>query len=214
MPQKYSALQKRDAMDLIDIHDDIPLVHQRTGVPERTLRRWRDELHARENYVVTEKDVNSDTKRSQSTDQQSDSDDPETAANPRQPTDSAESESEEQDNASTDFDDFSYIRDQLMKYARTMATNLHPGEPDSNRHTLALSRALDRIQWLDGILPDLMPKPRSHWQDAYDALLALDLDPADLYEAEQTANRVEEHLKARVYKYYAKRFGKNGKVTS
>ena len=58
-----------------------------------------------------------------------------------------------------------------MKYARQMAADLRPNEPDSNRRTLALARILDRIQWLDEILPDRIPDKTVRWEFLYDGKL-------------------------------------------
>ena len=55
-----------------------------------------------------------------------------------------------------------------MKYARKMAADLRPDDPDSNRRTLALSRILDRIQWLDEILPDRIPERTIRFEYYYD----------------------------------------------
>ena len=71
----------------------------------------------------------------------------------------AHSNSDENDNSTnTDVADLSFIRDQLMKYARQLASDLQPDDPDSNRRTLSLTRTLDRIQWLDQILPNRIPE--------------------------------------------------------
>ena len=53
--------------------------------------------------------------------------------------------------------------------ARQMAADLRPNEPDTNRHTLALARVLDRIQWLDEkVLPDRIPEQTIRWEFFYD----------------------------------------------
>ena len=45
-----------------------------------------------------------------------------------------------------------------MKCARVMAADLESNQPDSNRRSLALARILDRIQWLDEMLPGRIPE--------------------------------------------------------
>ena len=50
-----------------------------------------------------------------------------------------------------------------------MAADLQPNQPDTNRHTLALARVLDRIQWLDEkVLPDRIPEQTIRWEFVYD----------------------------------------------
>ena len=77
---------------------------------------------------------------------------PETSDDGSVPTD------EELSDADRDFEDFTYIREKLMKCARAMAADLESNQPDSNRRSLALSRILDRIQWLDEIMPERIPE--------------------------------------------------------
>lgn len=143
MPRKYPDETKRKAIGLLEIHPDISLVHYATGVHRRTLRRWREQLQSNQRAYVSEKVLASDTKRTQSADE---------TDNP----------------ANTELDDFTYIRDQLLQYARQMAGDLRPSATDSNRRTLALSRVLDRIHWLNQVIPSierrLAKQRRQPWQ--------------------------------------------------
>ena len=173
MPSKYSDQQKREAVEMLEIADDIAFVHDSTGIPKRTLRRWRQNLRQDPNGQTAEKTFNSSAGQSTIP-------------------------------AKTDIEDFTYIRGQLMKYARQMASDLRPGDVESNRRTLALSRVLDRIQQLDQVLPEkAKQQARPPWQDDFESLLELDLSPWDLIKVQQTASQVDEHLRGRVYRYYA-----------
>ena len=150
MPSKYSDQQKREALQMLEIGDHIGYVHYATGIPERTLRRWRQELPEQPNGQMAEKTLPADTDR-----------------RPTEETDANETA----EPPNTDIEDFTYIREQLMKYARQMAADLRPNEPDSNRRTLALARILDRIQWLDQILPGRIPEQTIRWEHYYDGVV-------------------------------------------
>jgi hypothetical protein len=64
MPKKYSKQQKIDALVQLAMYESINTVHQLTGISTRTLRRWRDELQQKNNPLMSEKTLPSDTKRS------------------------------------------------------------------------------------------------------------------------------------------------------
>ena len=124
--------------------------------------------------------------------------------------DQADAPSDEQAIAS-DYENLAHIRGKLMNYARQMADELSPDQPDASRRTLALSRVLDRIQMLDKTLPELQPKKRAPWQDAYEALLELNfhsvpgsasISPYELKQVEKMADSLDESLRGRVYEYY------------
>ena len=139
MPRKYPDETKRKAIGMLETHPDVSLIHYATGVHRRTLRRWRDQLQSNQQAYVSEKVFASDTKRTQSAD--------DTALS--QTADASDKP------ANSELDDFTYIRDQLLQYARQMAGDLRPGATDSNRRTLALSRVLDRIHWLNQVIPSI-----------------------------------------------------------
>lgn len=67
MPKKYPQQQKLDALMYLAMHNNINTTHQLTGIPTRTLRRWRAELEQQNNPVSSEKTLSSDTKQSQNT---------------------------------------------------------------------------------------------------------------------------------------------------
>ncbi|MCY4539530.1 MAG: hypothetical protein OXE52_15030, partial [Chloroflexi bacterium] len=58
--------EKRNAMDLLDIHNDINAVHLLTGIHHRTLRRWRKKLRRRQNATLSEKSISLSAKRTMS----------------------------------------------------------------------------------------------------------------------------------------------------
>ena len=62
----FSDREKRDAMDLLDIHNDINAVHLLTGIHHRKLRRWRKKLRRRNNATLSEKSISLSAKRTMS----------------------------------------------------------------------------------------------------------------------------------------------------
>lgn len=152
MPSKYSQELKNDALEMLRLGEPITFVHFSTGIPERTLRDWRQNLRERPDCQTAEKSFDPAIAARQ--DSISDASGP-----PRPETDDGSTTDEEElSDADRDFEDFTYIREKLMKCARAMAADLESNQPDSNRRSLALSRILDRIQWLDEILSDRIPE--------------------------------------------------------
>ena len=147
MASKYRDQQKRAAMEMLAIGDSVDLVHNSTGNPERTLRRWGRELRHGSNGQMAEKTF--------------------AAANGQRPNepdkaftqpavnmlDSATAHNRDE-MSGADYEDYTHIRQKLMQVARGLARDLRPEEADGNRRTLALSRILDRIHLLDQILTD------------------------------------------------------------
>ena len=194
MPRRIPAETKREAVGILQIHDDISLTHYLTGVHRRTLRHWRAELRQKQNRFLSEKTFPSDRKRTE---------DPFSDRKPPQGDQIVSPLADRDDAASaSDYENLVHIRAKLMNYARQVADDLSPDQVDSNRRTLALSRVLDRIQLLDQVLPERQPKERPPWQDAYDALLELNLPPWELIAIEEKANALDDSLRGRVYEYY------------
>ncbi|MCY3782104.1 MAG: hypothetical protein OXG78_17450 [Chloroflexi bacterium] len=191
MPSQYSEMQKLQALEMLAIGDDVTFVNNMTGIPERTLRRWRKELDELPDGQMAEKSFF--TPPGQHTEADFYAADATLADQP--------------DNASgSDLENFTYVRDQLMRFARQAASDLHPHQPDSSRRTLALSRVLERIKWIDGLLPELAKnEERPPWQDAYDAFLKLNPNPEFLIYAENEANQLDPRLRAGVYEEFAER---------
>ena len=143
---------------MIKLGDSISFVHFSTGIPERTLRTWRKQLRDQANGQTAEKTFSSAARR------QSQANGP-----GQEPAEDDTHDNKDADNTTEDdYADFTYIRDQLMNYAREMAADLRPHDPDSNRRTLALSRILDRIQWLDELLPGRIPEQTIRFEYFYD----------------------------------------------
>ncbi len=212
MPKQYPESVKRQAIDLLQLHNDITIARHATGVDRRTLRRWRSELRKNQDGFMSEKTSPSDTKTTKGPNPpEITPSNPQTQKaqiRPKSPTSNPQthpaSTQEADPPANSDYDDFVYIRAQLMKHARHLARDLGPDKPDSNRRSLALARILDRIQQLDEVIPVLAKQlERPAWQDARDALLALDVSPTEIIKADQAACQVDDSLKARVYTYYA-----------
>lgn len=150
MPSKYSEQQKNEALEMLRIGDHIGFVHYTTGIPERTLRHWRQKLREQADCQTAEKSFAPAIAARQDTNAD--------AFFPRQQHEPADTNStdhqEVQADADRDYEDFNYIREKLMSCARVMARDLQPNQPDINTRSLALSRILDRIEWLDELLPD------------------------------------------------------------
>jgi len=153
--RNYSEREKRDAMDLLDIHDDIHAVHMLTGIEPRTLRRWRKKLRRRQNATLSGKDFSLSAKRTKLDKVQTQV---KPLSNPastpfafQSPPDPYPDDSEKTNH---DLENLRHIRAQLMIFARRLADNLDPDDPDVNLQTMSLSRVLDRIYWLDENLYD------------------------------------------------------------
>ncbi len=153
MPKKHSELQKRDAMDLLEIHGDITIVHQLTGIPRRTLRRWRAKSRRKQKRYMAEKHIASAIKRPQTDNHivSSEQTPPHRTAINAAPT-NADAAHGESDEANENFQTLLHIRDQLLRFSSQLVDDLDPNDPDINLRTLSLSRALDRIYWLDETL--------------------------------------------------------------
>ena len=146
--RNFSDREKRNAMDLLDIHNDINAVHLLTGIHHRTLRRWRKKLRRRQNATLSEKSISLSAKRTMS----------DKVLTKKQPPDNhAPTPNAAHKNANTannDLQSLRHIRAQLMRFACRLAGDLDPDDPDVNLRTLSLSRTLDRIYWLDENLYD------------------------------------------------------------
>ena len=146
-------LEKRDAMDLLDIHDDISVVHMLTGIHQRTLRRWRKKTAPPTKCNFVRKRfffVRETDKVGQSSNHAP------TSRRPRKkptrllpPAGAANAEAEQ---ANENFQTLLHIRDQLLRVSRQLVDILDPRDPDINLQTMALSRILERAHWLDETL--------------------------------------------------------------
>ena len=94
-------------MGMLEIHADISLVHYSNGIHHRTLRRWRDELRKKQNAFMSEKISASDIKRTQNINNLSLSHISDQSSHAKADLSDA--------STNTEYDDFTYIRDQLMQ---------------------------------------------------------------------------------------------------
>ncbi len=154
--RNFSNREKREAMDMLNIHNDINAVHLLTGIHPRTLRRWRKKLRRRQNATLSEKSISLSAKRTMSDKVITRKQPPDnTAPTPNaaiQPP--ANAPRKNANTANNDLQSLLYIRAQLMRFACRLAGDLDPDDPDVNLRTLSLSRTLDRIYWLDDNLYD------------------------------------------------------------
>ena len=155
--RNFSDSEKRDAMDLLDIHDDINTVHLLTGINQRTLRRWRKKLR-RQNATLSEKGIPMSDKRTKSanlpTIQQQYNNLMPTPTPSIQPPAKANAARKDSEKAEEDLKRLRYIRDQLLEFSCKLAGDLDPDDPDVNLRTMSLARTLDRVYWLDQNLYD------------------------------------------------------------
>ncbi len=190
MPKKHLKEKRLDALELLSYGQSVSTVHYATGIPLRTLYNWQAKLKQKHDRQMAQKNSQIAAKPPQEPDSchipaasrqlASDTRHIDSTTDRHLPNDCHSDEPsgiivppekdapEEQDQTDTDYEDFTYIRDQLMTYARQMAADLRPDDSDSNRRTLALSRILDRIQWLDQILPDRIPEKTIRFEYYYD----------------------------------------------
>ena len=195
MPKKHSSFSKRDALELLEHGFPIEIVHQRSGIPARTLYRWNKKLEKKRQRQLAKKvsdlmaisphsanprhkTPNSNKKPTRN--QQETNRLCHKTSDLRHKTDDSRqidddichnalaaaaavpiSDLTEPHVIDSHLDDLNYIRAQLMKVARDLASNLDSSGPDINTRSLALSRVLDRVQWLDQLLdtPDPEPEP-------------------------------------------------------
>lgn len=171
MPRKHPKDKRIEALELLSYGQSVSTVHFATGIPMRTLYNWKARFKRKQERQMARKTSETATNPPHIPDSRhKTADSCQSAADSRlnhapseqqlphtRNSGSAKPESEDKP-TNTDVEDLTYIREQLMKYAREMAADLRPNEPDSNRRTLALARILDRIQWLDQILPDRIPE--------------------------------------------------------
>ena len=140
----FTKKAKDNALELLRLGERVATIHYLTGIPERTLQRWQKALKQQNDTDMSQKTNVPDTPDA------SGSDAAEPAAQP------------------DDYADFLYIREKLMSHARAMADGFDPHDPNANRRSLAITRLLDRIHWLDTILPDRIPEQTIRFEFYYD----------------------------------------------
>ena len=179
MPIKHAKDKKLEALELLSYGRSVSTVHFATGIPIRTLYNWKTQLNRKYEGQVARKQAENAANAPQNRESRhKTSDSCHTIADPchnhadengQLPQDCQNDASTAANPENTDVEDFTFIRDKLMICARQMAADLRPNEPDTNRHTLALARVLDRIQWLDEkVLPDRIPEQTIRFEYFYD----------------------------------------------
>ena len=162
MPAKHPKNRKLDALELLSFGLPIHAVHKSTGVPSRTLYRWRKQLEQRQQRFSAKQDSSLLANLPHSPDfrhidEELRHETPVPRHNPvaidQASPQNDQSDTPDNESQNRDYEDLSFIRAQLMKCARELAVDLESVGPDINIRSLALSRVLDRIQWLDQILP-------------------------------------------------------------
>lgn len=68
MPKKYPKDQKNKTLDLFSIYNSVSMVHQLSGIPIRTLYRWRSELNQNQGRLMARKNIENDTTATQTPD--------------------------------------------------------------------------------------------------------------------------------------------------
>ena len=176
MPKKYPKSKKLEAFELFMYGLPVPAVHRRIGIPERTLYRWQKEFRLHNPHLVAGNKSSLSAKppqkpASRHIDEPSRHIDepsrhiaqdarhinPGERHNPladdQLPPQDAQPDSLGAPSENSDQNDLAFIRSQLMKAARALASDIEDIGPDINIRSLALSRVLDDIQRLDQKLP-------------------------------------------------------------
>lgn len=181
MPKKYPKETKLDALVQLSMYKDTNTVHQLTGIPVRTLQRWRAQMQNKEPRVMSEKTSTNDTNPSQNTkfghknpnsrhkqDNSGHKNDkadnqPDTLMSSATASNQSDEKTypypiEEDEISNTDqYESFKHIRDRLMQHAQTLTNDLLNHPEEINRRSLALARILDRIMQLDELIPNHNP---------------------------------------------------------
>ena len=154
--RKYSPEDRKLVRRLLLLHGgNVPLVHQLTGFPVRTIHNWRAQWD--DDYeLYTDALARSYFAR----------------ANAKTAVQSPVSLATAGDTASAhgqnSLAQYTQLRDKLMNHAMTLADNLLLGDGFINQRVQALSRLLDRILVLDDILPDKQPEKTIRFEYYYD----------------------------------------------
>lgn len=158
MPRTHPRHKKRDVLELLALDLPIHLIQARTGIAQRTLYRWKKQMRKKQQRQMAKIDAAFVAELSQnsdfchkSTQTRHKSPDPCQKAPPDddQLTQNDLPDPHDSQSAISNEDDLRFVRSQLMNVVREVAAGLEHNSPDLNTHSLALSRLLDRINWLD-----------------------------------------------------------------
>ena len=154
--RNYSPEDRKLVRRLLLLHGgNVPLVHQLTGFPARTIHNWRAQWD--DDYeLYTDALARSLLAR----------------ANAKAAVQSAVTPVTAGDTASAQDADalaqYTQLRHKLMNHAMTLADNLLLSDAYINQRVQALSRLLDRILVLDDMLPDKQPEKTIRFEYYYD----------------------------------------------
>lgn len=190
MPRTYPKHKKLDALELISYGLPIPVIQTRTGIAPRTLYRWKRQLQQKLQRNMAEKDAPFMAKTSQNRDSCHKTADhchktdchchkTDHHCHKNLPIDAGMTQNDPAHQARSESaissDDLSFIRAKLMNVVREITNDLDHSGADINTRSLALSRLLDRIQWLDqlieqqasqaGAQPESEPVPEAETHD-------------------------------------------------
>ena len=157
MPKrKYSPEDRKLVRRLLLLHGgNVPLVHQLTGFPARTIHNWRAGWD--DDYeLYTDALAQSFLARANAN---------AAIQSPVFPDTAGDTASAQEKKPSAQY---AQLRDKLMNHAMTLADNLLLGDGFVNQRVQALSRLLDRILVLDDILPDKQPEQTIRFEYYYD----------------------------------------------
>ncbi len=159
LDSNYPPIQTEEAKKLLALGEDISFIFYRTGIPKDILLAWRQKIRPDSDCHIAEKTFPSAPDCRPSAEPE-----PLHATDANAATPAADAEAPN----NSDIEDLTHIRERLMTYARKMADIIDPLDHDTNRRTLALARILDRIQWLDEVLPDRIPEQTLRFEYYYD----------------------------------------------
>ena len=157
MPKRnYSPEDRKLVRRLLLLHGgNVPLVHQLTGFPARTVHNWRAQWD--DDYeLYTDALAQSFLARANAK---------AAIQSPVSPDTAGDTASAQGQNTLAQY---TQLRDKLMNHAMTLADNLLLGDSFINQRVQALSRLLDRILVLDDILPDKQPEQTIRFEYYYD----------------------------------------------
>ena len=157
MPKRtYRPDEKRLVRRLLLLHGgNVPLVHQLTGYPKRTIHNWREQWD--DDY-----ELYTDALAQNLFDRANAKAAAQSLAIPGTTEDTASAQPEDS------FAQYAQLRNKLMEHANTLANNLLLGDGFVNQRVHALSRLLDRVLDLDEILPKHEPEKTIRFEHYYD----------------------------------------------
>ena len=154
MPRKHPRHKKRDVLKLLALDLPIHVVQARTGIAQRTLYRWKKHMQKKQQRRMAKENAALLAKSPQNSDfcHISTQSCHKTAPGGVQLIQNDLPDPHNSESANGNEKDLRFVRSQLMTVVRDIAAGLDHNSPDLNTHSLALSRLLDRISWLDQLI--------------------------------------------------------------